>query len=100
MTRENIVSIICRQTFISRGVVNKILDITLDTIGDALARGDKVQLTGFGTFEPKKRNARIGRNPHTKEAVPIPARIIPSFKPGKDLNAKVCRNIEIKGVKK
>lgn len=89
MTRENIVSEICRQTFISRGAVSNILDIALETIGDALARGEKVQLTGFGTFEPKKRNARVGRNPHTKEAVPIPARIIPSFKPGKLLNEKV-----------
>ncbi len=94
MTRENIVSIICKQTFISRGAVNHIVDVMLDSIGDALARGEKVQFTGFGTFEPKKRNARVGRNPHTKEAVPIPARIIPSFKAGKDLNAKVCRDIK------
>lgn len=94
MTRDNIVSTICKQTAISRVTVNKILDIMLDTIGDAMAHGEKVQLTGFGTFEPKERNARVGRNPHTNEAVPIPARIIPSFKPGKDLNAKVCRNIK------
>ena len=94
MTRENIVSAICRKTFLSRNTVNNILDVMFEDIGDALARGEKVQFTGFGTFEPKKRNARVGRNPHTKEAVPIPARIIPSFKPGKDLSAKVCRDIK------
>lgn len=94
MTRENIVSAICRKTFLSRNTVNNIIDAMFEGIGDALARGEKVQFTGFGTFEPKKRNARVGRNPHTKEAVPIPARIIPSFKPGKDLNDKVCRELK------
>lgn len=94
MTREGVVSEICKRIFVSRIVASKILDVALEAIGDALAQGEKVQLTGFGTFEPKKRNARVGRNPHTREAVPIPARIIPSFKPGKDLNAKVYQVIK------
>lgn len=94
MTKEQIIAAISRETYLSRGTISTILDLAFDHIGDAMARGDKVQFLGFGTFEPKKRNARTGRNPHTKEAVPIPARIIPSFKPGKDLNAKVCRNIK------
>lgn len=94
MLKEDITTKVCKKTFLPRHTANAIVDIILEEIGDAMARGEKVQLTGFGTFEPKKRNARIGRNPHTKEAVPIPARIIPSFKPGKELNAKVCRNIE------
>lgn len=94
MTKEQIITAISRETYLSRGTISTILDLAFDHIGDAMARGDKVQFLGFGTFEPKKRNARTGRNPHTKEAVPIPARIIPSFKPGKDLNTKVCRNIK------
>ncbi len=85
---------VCNKTYISRNTVNRVIECALESIGDAMAQGKKVQFTGFGTFEPKKRNARIGRNPHTREAVPIPARIIPSFKPGKELNDKVCREIK------
>lgn len=94
MTREKIVNAISRETWLSQTTVNKVLDSLFDNIGQALARDEKVQFTGFGTFEPKKRAARIGRNPHTREAVPIPARIIPSFKPGTKLTEKVCRNIK------
>ena len=94
MLRDDLINVVSRDTWLSRAAVSKVLESIEEHVGNALARGDRVQLTGFGVFEPKKRNARIGRNPHTKEAVPIPARIIPSFKPGKDLNDKVCRNIE------
>ena len=51
----------------------------------ALAKGEKVQLTGFGTFETKERSARMGRNVHTKEAMEIPASRVPTFKPSKNL---------------
>lgn len=94
MIKKDIVNVICQSTFLSSDIVNDIVDVMLDCIGDALARGEKVQFAGFGSFEPQKRNARVGRNPHTKEAVPIPARIVPNFKPGKALNAKVCHNIK------
>ena len=59
-----------------------------------LSKGDKVQFSGFGTFEPKKRAARTGRNPHTKEAVPIPARILPVFTAGKYLKDAVEKEIK------
>ena len=54
-------------------------------ITEALSQGYKVQITGFGSFEPKLKNARIGRNPHTGEAVPIKARIRPVFNPSQQL---------------
>ena len=63
----------------------------VDAITNALQEGEKVQLIGFGTFEVKKRNARIGRNPRTKEEIEIPARITPLFKPGKILKDAVSR---------
>ena len=57
----------------------------------ALAAGDKVQLVGFGGFETKKREARMGRNPKTKEAIEIPATTIPVFKAGKALKEKTAK---------
>ena len=57
----------------------------------ALENGEKVQLSGFGTFEVKEREARIGRNPHTKEAIEIPATKVPVFKPSKALKDNVVK---------
>ena len=57
----------------------------------ALKEGDKVQLVGFGSFEVKKRAARIGRNPKTKEAIEIPASVMPVFKAGKALKDAVAK---------
>ena len=57
----------------------------VDVITDALAKGDKVQLVGFGSFEVRKRAARKGRNPRTKEEIKIPASKAPVFKAGKAL---------------
>lgn len=61
--------------------VQRILDATITLVKNEVAAGGGVKFPKFGVFEPKKRNARIGRNPHTGEAVPIPARTLPSFKP-------------------
>ena len=59
------------------------LNSILDAIVAAVAEGEKVQLVGFGTFESKKREARVGRNPKTKEAIEIPASTSAVFKAGK-----------------
>jgi DNA-binding protein HU-beta len=57
----------------------------LETIEEALAKGEKVQLIGFGTFETRKRAARAGRNPKTGEEMTIPESVVPAFKPGNKL---------------
>ena len=57
----------------------------------SLIKGEKVQLSGFGTFEVKDRDARVGRNPHTKEAIEIPATRVPSFKASKALKDNVSK---------
>ena len=67
----------------------EVVDCVFDTIKDALAKGDKVSLIGFGTFSVKERAAREGRNPRTGEKIKIKAKKIPSFKPGKDLRESV-----------
>ena len=89
MVKENIVSKISAQTGYSRFVVSSIVDTLLNEITMELSRGEKVKFAGFGTFEPKKRAARTGRNPHTNEVVPIPARVMPVFKPGEHLKFAV-----------
>ena len=67
------------------------MSATFDAITAALKDGDKVQLVGFGSFEVKKRAARVGRNPKTKESIEIPASVGPVFKAGKALKDAVAK---------
>lgn len=69
----------------------RLLNAALDTITAALVKGEKVQISGFGIFETKDREARIGRNPHTKETIEIPATRVPGFKASKALKDSVCK---------
>lgn len=68
-----------------------VLNAALDVAAQALIEGERVQLTGFGTFEVKEREARVGRNPRTREAVEIPATRVPQFKPSKTLKDSVAK---------
>ena len=63
----------------------------VDVITESLVQGEKVQLVGFGSFEVKSRSARMGRNPHTKEQIEIPASKVPVFKAGKALKDTVAQ---------
>lgn len=63
----------------------RVLNAALDAITAALAKGEKVQLTGFGSFEVRTREPRVGRNPKTREAMEIPATRVPAFKPSQVL---------------
>jgi integration host factor subunit beta len=65
--------------------VEHIVNAILDTISDALAKGDRVELRGFGAFSVKSRPARIGRNPRTGTAVPVHEKYVPFFKTGKEM---------------
>ncbi len=65
--------------------VDALFDATGGIIAGALRSGAKVQITGFGTFETRKRGARMGRNPRTGERIQIPASTSPAFRPGKGL---------------
>ena len=91
MTKQDLVFEVSRRTGVSIRAVEIVLGSTLDTITEKLSRGDTVVLSGFGTFSPQHRAARTGRNPHTKQPVPIPACVKPKFKAGKDLLAAVER---------
>ena len=90
--KEEVISEVCNDTSYSRGIVTSVLNSLLANITLELSKGNRVQFAGFGTFELKERAARMGRNPHTGEAVPIPARVIPSFEAGERLKRAAIQN--------
>ena len=69
--------------------VELIVATIFDEIAAALARGDRVELRGFGAFSAKRRDARTGRNPRTGAAVPVAGKAVPYFKPGKELRERI-----------
>ena len=69
--------------------VERVVATVFDTIVDALADGGRVELRGFGAFSTRAREARTGRNPRTGDAVPVDAKRVPYFKPGKELRVKL-----------
>lgn len=87
--KEEIATAIASETGYSAFVVRTIVDMVPIKIISALEQGIRVQINGFGTFEPKNRAPRTGRNPHTGQAVPIPARVVPVFKPSPIMREKV-----------
>jgi integration host factor subunit beta len=68
-----------------------IVSTIFEEIGAALARGDRVELRGFGAFSTKRREARLGRNPRTGAAVSVAGKTVPYFKPGKQLRERINR---------
>ena len=69
--------------------IERIVATVFDEISGALARGDRVELRGFGAFSVKQRAARIGRNPRTGDSVQVPAKFLPYFKTGKELRDRL-----------
>lgn len=86
---ELIMKIAERNPHLYQRDIENIVNAILDTIASALARGDRVELRGFGAFAAKKREARTGRNPRTGEAVAVSEKIIPTFKTGKEMRARL-----------
>jgi integration host factor subunit beta len=74
-----------------RANVEKIIDAIFDTIITAMARGDRVELRGFGTFSPRLREARIARNPRTGALAPIGKKAFPYFKAGLEMRGRLNR---------
>jgi len=89
MNKTEMIAKIAEKTGVSRKETEQVVSAMLEVIGDELADGGRVQLVGFGVFETKHREPRIGRTPRTKEPVEIPATTVPVFKPGKALKEKI-----------
>lgn len=89
MNRSELVDLVAEKAEISKKDSDKVLNAVLESITESLAKGDKVQLVGFGTFEVRSRKEREGRNPATGEKITVKAQKAPAFKPGKALKELV-----------
>ena len=91
MNKTELIAAAAESTGLTKKDTEKVLNAALESIAAALAQGDKVQISGFGSFEVKEREARVGRNPQTGEAMEIAASRIPDFKAGKALKDRVAK---------
>jgi len=89
MNKTDLIQAVVEKTGLTKKDSTKALEAVIDAISESLAKGDKVQLVGFGTFEVRSRQAREGRNPATGETIKIEASKAPAFKAGKALKDKV-----------
>ena len=89
MNKRDLVSVVADNTGLSKKDTEKAVSAVFQGIECSLKKGEKVQLVGFGTFEVRKRAARIGHNPKTKKPMQIPASKVPAFKAGKALKDSV-----------
>lgn len=83
MNKAELVNAVADKAGVTKKQADEILGATIDTIIETVSKGDKVTLVGFGSFEPRARKAREGRNPKTGKALKIPATTVPAFSAGK-----------------
>ena len=89
MNKTELIAAAAQNAGVTKKDAERVVNAAIDAITAALANGDKVQVSGFGIFEVRAREARTGRNPRTKETVEIPASRIPAFKASKALKDAV-----------
>ena len=92
MTKAELVDEVGRQAALTRKHSEVIVEAVFSSIIDALQRGDKIELRGFGSFRIRRRDSRTGRNPKTGAGVMVPAKKVPHFKPGKELRELINRH--------
>ena len=90
MHKTELIAAVAAKTGITKKDAESIVSATFDTIAQELKKGEKIQVSGFGIFEVKEREARVGRNPRTKEAIQIPASKAPAFKAAKALKDAIA----------
>lgn len=91
MNKTDLVAIVAEKAGITKKDADRIISATVETIAENLIKGEKVQISGFGIFEVKNREARVGRNPRTKQTIQIPATRMPTFKASKSLKDSVAK---------
>jgi DNA-binding protein HU-beta len=89
MNKQELVSQMAEKAKLSKKDAGAALEAFMDSVTNALKRGDKVTLVGFGTFQVASRKARMGRNPQTGKEINIPARKTPKFNAGKNFKTTV-----------
>ncbi len=87
MNKSDLISAVATKANASKSATGTIIDVAMQTITEALSKGESVQFVGFGTFSVQERKARTGRNPQTGKEMKIPAKKVVRFKPGAALSA-------------
>ncbi len=90
MTKSELIASIATKTGLTKKTAEEVLEAFIGTVSDSLAKGEKVQLVGFGTFEVRERSERSGINPQTREKITIAATKTPAFKAGSALKEAVA----------
>ena len=91
MNKPELIAAVAEKSGLTKKDAERVINATFEAITASLEQGNKVQISGFGIFEVKEREARIGRNPRTKEAIQIPATRLPAFKASKALKDTVAK---------
>ena len=91
MNKTELIAAAAESAGLSKKDTEKVVSAVFEAIASAMAKGERVQVAGFGIFEVKEREARVGRNPHTKETIQIPATRVPAFKASKTLKDSVAK---------
>lgn len=91
MTKSELIASVSEKTNMTKKDAEKAITAVIDSITEALSKGDKVQLVGFGTFEVRDRAARTGINPQTQQKIKIAATKMPAFKAGTTLKEAVAK---------
>jgi DNA-binding protein HU-beta len=90
MNKGELVDKVAEKASVTKKVADSVLSAAIEAIMEVVSSGDKVTLVGFGSFEPRERKAREGRNPKTGEAMEIPATKVPAFSAGKQFKEMVA----------
>ena len=91
MNKTELIAAVAEKAGLTKKDAKRVINATVETITESLCKGDKVSVSGFGIFEVKAREARVGRNPRTKETIQIPATKLPAFKASKTLKDAVAK---------
>lgn len=91
MNKTELIAAAAENAGLTKKDTERVLNAAIEAVTAALANKEKVQISGFGSFEVKHRQARVGRNPHTKEPTQIPATDVPAFKASKSLKDAVAK---------
>ena len=91
MNKTELIAAVAEKAGLTKKDAERVINATIESITDSLVKGDKVNVSGFGIFEVKAREARTGRNPRTKETIQIPATKLPAFKASKTLKDAIAK---------
>ena len=91
MNKTELIAAVAEKTGLTKKDAERVVSATFETVTETIKAGEKVSVSGFGIFEVKTREARVGRNPRTKEEIKIPATKLPAFKASKTLKDSVAK---------